>query len=79
MCHHTQSAEFVADEKTDPMREGLILLSLQMCSQQGPKCTICVDNASALRSLVNDTRLERHNIQLELGREKYKNKCWREI
>ena len=64
----------VKDEKAATLRDGLLLLTSRLRSQQGPSAIIRTDPASSFRSLVGDELLQKYNLQIQLGDEKNINK-----
>ena len=68
--------KFVANEKADTLKEGLLILTSQIRSKVGPPIRVRVDPASGWRSefLKSSGMLSKDGIELEIGFEKNKNK-----
>ena len=64
----------IANEKSNTLREGLLMLVSKLRSKNGPKAIIRSDPASGFRTLLNDEMLKKFNIEIELGEPKNINK-----
>ena len=66
--------QLVENERSETLREALIRLLIEMCPMHPPAAVVRTDPAPGFQSLISDKLLEHHNIQIELGRVKNKNK-----
>jgi len=62
------------DERHTTLRDGLILLCIQLRPMDGPHAIIRTDPAPGLKALVDDKLLKQYRITIELGRAKNPNK-----
>ena len=67
-------AIILENERTNTLRDALICSMIELCPLDGPPALVRTDPAPGFESLAADDMLRRHNIQLELGRAKNKNK-----
>ena len=64
----------ISDEQSETLRTALLKLCIPIRPIDGPKSVVRVDPAPGFKGLRDDALLESHNIILDLGREKNKNK-----
>ena len=64
----------ISDEQSVTLRTALLKLCIPIRPIDGPRSIVRVDPAPGFKSLKDDTLLESHNIILDVGREKNKNK-----
>ena len=62
------------NECTNTLGDALIRFMIELCPLDGPPALVRTDPAPGFQSLAADDMLRRHNIQLELGRARNKNK-----
>ena len=67
-------AMMITDERTETLKEGLLLLILQFSSSPGVQKIVRVDAAPGFRSLIDDKMLRNNDITVKLGEEKNENK-----
>ena len=68
------TASIIKDESHNTLRDGLIEHILPIHPLGGPPATVRTDNAPGFQRLEEDPLLLKHNISIELGRIKNKNK-----
>ena len=64
----------ISDEQSETLRTALLKLCIPIRPIDGPKSVVRVDPAPGFKGLRDDALLESHNIILDLGRKKNKNK-----
>ena len=67
-------ATVIDNERHETLREGLLQLLMTVRPIDGPPLTIRVDAATGFQALVNDKIPKNHQITLEIGRQKNRNK-----
>ena len=67
-------ATILPDQRHESLRGALLCLCLDLIPISGPPAVIRTDGAPGFAALANDEVLLNHNIRLELGNPKNKNK-----
>ncbi len=68
------SSSLITNEQQTTLRDSLLQLCIPLRPLDGPPTVVRVDAASGWKALKNDECLRKHNITIEIGREKNKNK-----
>ena len=68
------SSSLITNEQQTTLRDNLLQLCIPLRPLDGPPTVVRVDSAPGWKALKNDECLRKHNITIELGREKNKNK-----
>ena len=68
------TTSIIDNERQETLCQALICLSTNLKPLDGPRAVIRVDGASGLKALKNSSLLAAHNISIEIGEVKNKNK-----